>query len=301
MVLRFFRRRLIREYNDLILDVASAFKPDFLFVFKGTFVEADTLKKLREMDILLYNYYPDPTVYAYGNIIPRALPEYDCLFYTKKFFYRDVSSKLSIRKSVFIPHGYDPDIHCIPELDKRDIEQFSHDVIFIATYTQYKEELLNSLIKINPDIDLRIYGNLWNEKSTTSTLSKHIEGFALEGTSYAKAIAAARINLGIMSGILHGASQGDKTTTRTYEIPSCGGFMIHERNDEVLSLFEEDKEIVCFSTVEELAQKIDYYLKHSDQRKAIASAGYKRCVPDYSYDNRMIEILKWHKRNSRND
>lgn len=301
VVLRFFRRGLIREYNKLVLDVASTFNPDFLLVFKGTFVEADTLRKLREMNILLYNYYPDPSAYAYGNIIPRALPEYDCIFYTKEFFDHDIHSEMNIHKSVFIPHGYDPDIHRIPELDSRDIDQFSHDVVVIATYNQYKEEILSSLVGIMPDIDLHIYGNQWNEKCTTPTLNKHIESFALEGTSYAKAIAAARINLGIMNGIMHGATQRDVTTTRTYEIPACGGFMIHERTDEVLDLFEEDKEIVCFSSVEELAEKIDYYLKHPDERKAIASAGYNRCVPDYSYDSRIAEILRWNNRNSKSD
>ena len=55
--------------------------------------------------------------------------------------------------------------------------------------------------------------------------------------------------------------------------------MLHERNPDVLELFEEGKEIECYATVEELVEKIDYYLAHPEERKAIAEAGHRRCVP----------------------
>ena len=46
-----------------------------------------------------------------------------------------------------------------------------------------------------------------------------------------------------MSGGAPGSSEGDRTTTRTFEIPASGGFMLHERNEEVLSLYREGSEI----------------------------------------------------------
>jgi spore maturation protein CgeB len=68
--------------------------------------------------------------------------------------------------------------------------------------------------------------------------------------------------------------------------------MLHERNLEVLDLYKENKEIACFDSAEELAGKIDYYLTHPVERESIAGAGHARCVPAYSYDNRMAEILR---------
>jgi spore maturation protein CgeB len=97
-----------------------------------------------------------------------------------------------------------------------------------------------------------------------------------------------------MSGKASGATKGDATTTRTYEIPACGGFMLHERSDELAKFFEEGKEVACFESSAEVAEKIHYYLRHEDERKAIAQAGYNRCVPAYSYDNRMSEIVRYH-------
>jgi hypothetical protein len=175
-----------------------------------------------------------------------------------------------------------------------DIVDYACDVSFIATHSRHKERILESLIRLRPNLDLRIWGGGWANRVSSLELRRHVKGFPLLGELYARAIQAARINLAIMNGPASGASSGDLTTSRTYTIPASGGFMLHERNAEVLELYSENKEIVCFDSAEELAEKIDYYLLHTLQRKNIARAGHARCVPAYSYDNRMAEMLRWH-------
>ena len=281
------------EYSNLILDNARSFKPDLLLAFKAPDLKAKTLKALRQQGIALYNYYPDTSVFAHRGNLPEALPEYDCVFFTKKFGERDVREKLHLRDTHFLPHGYDAELHYPHQLSEIDKKQYGCDVGVIATYTQYKENVLKNLVSKYPEIDLQIWGNQW-EKCQSPKLKKYIKGFPLTGSSYAKAIGTFRINLAIMSGKVRGASEGDQTTTRTYEIPACGGLMLHERSIEVLELYEEGKEIACFDSTTELVEKIEYYLAHPEKREEIARAGYARCVPAYSYDNRMMEILKWH-------
>ena len=84
----------------------------------------------------------------------------------------------------------------------------------------------------------------------------------------------------------------DLHTSRTFEIPACGGFQLSERTEEVLNFFEEGKEIECFSSLDELRDKITYYLKHESRRLRIAAAGLERGRRSrYRFTDRLETIL----------
>lgn len=292
--LRLVRGGLAAEFNAAVLKTAAHYPHDIFLAFKGTYLLPETLRTIRQSGASLYNYFPDTSAFESGKWLPLSLPEYDCIFYTKPFWYGDVTKHLQLRNGFFLPHGYDPLLHRPFSLDSRDLAEYSCDVSLIATYSPHKEEVLARLIRLRPQLDLRIWGNRWVEHCKEPALQQYIQGFALHGDRFARGICATKINLAIMRGPVEGASSGDLTTSRTYAIPSSGGFMLHERNDEVLSLYKEGVEIECFDSSQELAEKIDYYLAHPEERMRIAHAGHLRCVPAYSYDNRMADLLRWH-------
>jgi len=296
-IARLLRPRIIREYNQLILDSASQLRPDIFLAFKGSFVEPRTLEILRQSNVALYNYYPDTSPTAHDRLLAESIRKYDCVFYTKRFWGSNPPQTLADRPTAFLPHGYDPDVHKPLPLDDQDMGDYGHDVTVVASHTPYKELLLSELLRYRPNLDLHIYGSRW-ETSRSAELRSHIRGIPIYGSQYAKAVRAARICLGIMSGKVEGVSQGDETTTRSFEIPACGGFMLHERTPELLELYEEGREVACFGSVEELASKIDYYLNHPEERQAIARAGHARCVPAYSYDSRVKAILSYYEKNA---
>jgi spore maturation protein CgeB len=291
---RLLKGTVIGEYNEAVLENAKHFKPDIVIVFKGGLVRASTLRSLHEAGARLYNFYPDTSAFAHGDELAGSLPEYDCVFYTKKFWEKDARRRIHLQEAVHLAHGYDPELHKPHTADPADIRQYGSDVSVIATHTPHKEKILAELLQLRPELELRIWGNGWCEATRNPDIVRRCTGHGLVGVPYAIALQCAKVNLAIMSGVVSGASQGDDTTTRSYEIPACGGFMLHERNDEILGLYTEDKEIACFGSAEEAASKIDYYLSHPEERRRIAAAGHARCVPSYSYDNRMAELLRWH-------
>ena len=290
IALRFARPWLMREYNELVLDAAREFQPDFLLAFKGNLVLPETLRKLREQKIPLYNYYPDRVLLEAGTYLGQSLGEYDCFFDTKRYWDGEAAHKVQVRERVFVPHGYDPEVHKPLVLTDKDKAQYGCDVSLIANWSPTKETTLSELLSVLPGVDLRIWGRNWSRCKNPAIL-RFVRDWAPTGHQYSRMILAARINLGIM-GITPAAR--DETTTRTYEIPACGGFMLHERTRELQELFEEDKEVACFGSGRELAEKIEFYLSHPEQRKTIAAAGHARCVPAYSYDRRVAQILRWH-------
>jgi spore maturation protein CgeB len=283
---------ILRDFNQAILQLAQQSQPDILLAFKGPYVLPSTLNELRRRGITLYNYFPDTSAFAHGDLLSETLPLYDCVFYTKRHWEGAHLRRLAPRASAFVAHGYDPEIHHSAPPDPRD-QALGHDVTVVATHMPHKEEMLSRLVELRPNLDLRIWGSSWREKVKHAGLRRFVDGSPLLGSVYARALRSSKICLSIMSGPVRGSEVGDQTTTRSYEIPACGAFMLHERNQEIAGLYKEDQEVVLFSSPEELAEKIDFYLANPELRKTIAARGHRRCVPAYSYDARMREILAW--------
>ena len=106
------------------------------------------------------------------------------------------------------------------------------------------------------------------------------------GESYRRALNSFAINLGFLRKI-----NRDLQTTRSMEIPACGGFMLAERTEEHRALLQEDAEAVYFSSTEELIRKTKFYLDNEPIRKQIALNGLRRVTATYTYEAQLASVL----------
>ncbi len=82
---------------------------------------------------------------------------------------------------------------------------------------------------------------------------------------------------------------------RMYEVPAHGmmllcdkaGLNAHEQ------IFKPDKEAVFYDSIEDAAEKIEYYLKHDEERERIARAGFARVHRDYDWELGLKNFLEW--------
>lgn len=123
---------------------------------------------------------------------------------------------------------------------------------------------------------------------TSPVLPEGIAGGVLSDEEMIKLYSRSKINLGFSSCGNTGDTEERivQVRLRDFEVPMSGGFYMVEYMEELEEFFEIDKEIVCYSDKEDLADKIKYYLQHDSEREAIRRAGYERCLRDHSWQRR---------------
>ncbi len=78
---------------------------------------------------------------------------------------------------------------------------------------------------------------------------------------------------------------------RMVEIPSTKSVLLTEHTPGLEHLFEEDKEIVTFSSEGEMIEKMKVLLKHDSLREKIAAAGYERFLKEHESKVRLAKLL----------
>ena len=71
-----------------------------------------------------------------------------------------------------------------------------------------------------------------------------------------------------------------------------GGFYMVEYMEELEEFFKIGAEVVCYTSPEDLADKIKYYLHHEAEREAIRKAGYERCLRDHTWQQRFNKVFE---------
>lgn len=111
----------------------------------------------------------------------------------------------------------------------------------------------------------------------------------LLGDELFRVYASAKINLNLtMRSIETGIPQ------RVFDIMSIGGCVFSNYQQEAAELFEPDREIVLFGSIEEFKDKAGYYLAHEKERLELCYRGHLRVAEQYNYQvalRNMIEKL----------
>jgi spore maturation protein CgeB len=281
-----------RVFNRDLIDLAVRFQPEVVLVTKGSFICPDTLDKIKQRTAaILVNYATDDPFNrkTSGRDIVDGIPFYDFYICSKQAIMDDVG-RAGCPNVSFLPFGYEPTIH-FPEAaaTPEEAERYSSDVAFIGGADADRHPFFEVLVDALPNLNLHLYGGYWDRHPR---LRKYHRGFAL-GRDYRLVMGGTKI-----APCLVRRANRDGHVMRTFEVPACGAFLLAERTDEHLEFFSESREMACFSTPDELVEKVRYYLSHEEERAEIARAGHVRCVPAYSYDNRLKQILRYCENNT---
>lgn len=284
---RLFGARDESQANERMLRLPGALSPDILWIDKGLTIRPETLLALRARwpEMLTLSYAGDD-MFNPRNQSPQwrgCLPLHDLHVTTKSFNVQELLAA-GARDVVFTGKGFSPEVHRPLPVSDADRIRFGGTVGFIGWPERERERSMRHLARHG--IDVRVWGPWPKWKSA---LNLRVEGEPLWSDDYARAIAAFDINLCFLRKV-----NRDRHTTRSVEIPACGGFMLGERTEEHEALFAEGIEADYFGSDEEMLAKVKLHLAHPEERRRMAAAALARCHRDgYSNAARLTTILEY--------
>jgi spore maturation protein CgeB len=276
---------MVRDYNAA-LERALASRPDVLWVDKGLFVLPGLLDVARRTGVRwLVHYSPDNYLLQQNasRHLWHGISRYDLVVTTKRSNV-DLLRVAGARRVHLSGNAFDPVLHRPLVLDDADHARLAADVSFVGRWEPDRERLLDAIAAL--PIHLRVRGPGW-ERVRSRLLRPACEPGAVYGEDYVKTIAAAKVNLGLLSVVA-----GDAITQRSIELPACGAFMLAERSGEHRLHFVDGEEAVFFDGSADLVRAVRHWVAADAERGRIAAAGRARCLRSgYAYDDRLREIL----------
>ena len=241
-----------------------------IWVDKGVWIFPETLQHLKQVtSAQAIHYTPDSQIVSQrSRHFMTSIPLYDALVTTKEWeveAYKEAGAK----QVILTYQGYDS--RFFPrKVRAAERSAFDSDACFIGHTQKHYAERLQALSSLG--IRLRIWGDAWPRYAEKNPWAEALVGQGLWGERYPTALACAKIGLGLI-----GRHIPETSTTRTFEIPAMGTFLLAERTPLHQELFGEGKEADFFSSDEEMLDKTRFYLANEEARKKIAEAGRARC------------------------
>lgn len=264
---------------------------DVIWILRGQIINPGTLRQVRELRPgckIVQHSLDDIWVHRLHRTrrASRSTKYYDAVFTNKSYALSKIE-ELGCPNAVFMGNSYESELHGPVEVSSEDRREYGGPVGFIGHYEPHYGEWIRFLVGNGIPVRIWSYGYSWDHSGIRDPNFRD-EGRPVFGAEYAKSICSFDINLCFLSKWVN-----DRQTKRSVEIPACGAFMLAERTDEHLELFEEGKEAEYFGSKEELLEKVNHYLAHPEERKKIAAAGRRRCLESgYSNKDRMRSMLR---------
>jgi spore maturation protein CgeB len=307
---------------ELIKQIKQAhqIKPVDLFFsyFYDACVLPEAIDEIRSLGITTVNWYCNGSYQL--ALVSKISPHYDWCLVPEKFRLPDYVAMGA--NPLYCQEAANPNIYVPYDLPKE------FDVTFVGQAYGDRPSYIKHLVENN--INIKVWGQGWQNYSfkgksaycgrnlmnpqlwqrafkvlfqqkrnpevefSKIMLPEKILGGILNDQEMIQMYSRSKINLGFSTcGETHKSQQRIvQIRLRDFEVPMSGGFYIVEYMKELEEFFKINQEVVCYTDVDDLLDKIKYYLSHEDERERIRIAGMQRARQEHTWHKRFEMIFK---------
>lgn len=263
---------VFKKIEQKVSNAIANFQPDVLFFRRPLEFSPSAIRRLRKQTNAIFVSYnnDDPFSDKYKTpswyLLKKGIKEFDLHFAFRK---KNIAEYYAAgAKKVYLWEPY-----YVPWLHRSDIELKNNGRILFAMHAEKdgRKEGLAALLKNRLPVDIYCWNwaNVFGHESAKEFGVKE----PLWGKEYVDAIAGSMATLCFFS-----KQNNDELTSRVFEIPASGGILVAERNSRISELFEDGKEVLLFSSVNELVKKCEQLAKNPDLVIAMKQNARKKLV-----------------------
>jgi len=277
---------LVEPLNRALIDLVRKEKPDVVWFDKPIYFTRATVRAIKALGAFTICYNQDN---------PFGPRKDGCWFQFKRIFrlfdlhclFREADVerygrwKLPFYKTMM---SYDPAQH-FPAQESAKPPQ-DREISYIGSPFEDRPQFLLDL-SYKHGLPVSISGPRWKKFISPQSYRELVKDDYLANQAYREAIWRSKINLAFNTHL-----NEDDVAHKSAEITACGGFLLALRTKGHQAMFEEGREAEFFSSIDECATKIRYYLAHPEERMAIARRGCERAWRSgYDNDTQLSRIL----------
>ena len=257
---------LLRSYRG--------FKPDVMIALTHG-VEEETLLELQRSGVKTVAWWGDaPSQMRRHGLLCKG---WDFIYMKDRFAVRKMRS-LDLNAK-FLPEAMNPMWH------RWERQPPGEDVVLVGNAYDYRHFLIRRLLDEGCG-RIKLYGY-------RPARWAHPDVVAVSQSRYVVREEKARI-FGGAAACINSTSmtEYDSLNCRAFEIAGSGGLQFMEQRDSVTDCFEPGREIITFTSVSELLDKMRFHERNPSLSFEVREAGYRRAHSEHTYMHRLSAIIK---------
>jgi hypothetical protein len=260
----------------MVTEAARKMQPDVVHFYQGHHYTAETISSISQSAFASGLHNDDPfgrPEHREYRLLLKALPRYDGYHVNRECNVAEAATYGVKRVRVLMMY-YIPWLHYPCSLTAQEQAAFGSDVVFAGHMEpDLRIDCLSKVIRTG--LKCRIFGgeSEWKSALPREAYTSVQPIFHARGADYRRALCASKIGACFFS-----KWNRDQYTTRSWEIPACGVFLLSERTPAMQEFYREGKEAEFFASIEEFVDKARFYVNNDGARQKIAAAGYARVI-----------------------
>ena len=283
--LEYLQNSFLQVTSQAVLAKAETFGPDLVLSMAQAPLNRAALKRLRRDGVATAMWFvEDCRLFTYWRAFASY---YDFFAVIQKESFLEQLKAMGGCQAFYLPLAMHPSIHRPLELDAVEKRRFGSDLSFLGAGYPNRRLAFRQLLSYN----FKIWGTEWEDEPLLAPCLQR-QGERIPTDDAVRIFNASKINLNLHSSIHTDklVSGGDFVNPRTFELAGCRAFQLADRRSLLPDLFGEN-ELAVFENMEDLREKIDYYLGDEAARQEMAERSWQRALAEHTYVRRMRTLL----------